>query len=358
MIKYPFFILIIIFCIACSSQPQNHADICTDLSRSRTLKMSELFDSIRYLPLETTDTTLLAFAESIHINNGRYYLIYENTLFTFDEQGKCLFQTNRQGRGPDEYMRISKVKSSPDDSLVYVLGYQNRGNTVMTFDSNGKFLKTLIKTELFNQEFNVLEDCILTSDGYSVSIYDKQGHFEQNIHISPFDSINFATSNYLSGYSGQEAIFSCPGSDTLYFIGKKGITRKISLDYGYSRTPEEFKKSLKHQNSFPFFHHLIYLGQSLLDVVMIDNKQYLLQLDLHKREAIVCDTLINDIDNSLPYIPVGFTQKQGITVMPVSAFFHFLKPEQISAIPALCNLKEDDNPVIVILNLKAPDKIL
>ena len=109
----------------------------------------------------------------------------------------------------------------------------------------------------FNMEFNVLENGIIISDGRTVSLYDKQGKLENEIRISPFDSISFGTSNYLSDFSSQEVIFSCPGSDTLYFLGKSGITRKISLDYGHNQSPEQFKKSLSKPITFPYFHNFI-----------------------------------------------------------------------------------------------------
>lgn len=69
-------------------------------------------------------------------------------------------------------------------------------------------------------EFNVLENGIIISDGRTVSLYDKQGKLENEIRISPFRFYLFRYEHYLSDFSSQEVIFSCPGSDTLYFLGK------------------------------------------------------------------------------------------------------------------------------------------
>ena len=115
----------------------------------------------------------------------------------------------------------------------------------------------------------------LSEDDSPVSLYDKQGKLENEIRISPFDSISFGTSNHLSDFSSQEVIFSCPGSDTLYFLGKSGITRKISLDYGHNQSPEQFKKSLSNPITFPYFHNFISLGKTVLDLIVIDQKQYM-----------------------------------------------------------------------------------
>lgn len=148
-------------------------------------------------------------------------------------------------------------------------------------------------------------------------------------------------------------LYSVVGSDTLYFLGKSGITRKISLDYGHNQSPEQFKKSLSKPITFPYFHNFISLGKTVLDLIVIGQKQYMIQLDLTHRTATVCDTLVNDIDHTIPYIPREMVQNQGLMVLPALVFFHFIQPEQLAAIPALRNLTEDANPVIVVLNLKS-----
>ena len=348
-----YLLFIVVSYLSCSPRPQSPADIHTDLSNNKILQLSELFDGIRYIPLETPDTALIANVQAITYHNGRYYLIAENTLYVFNRHGQYLSQHNNQGRGANEYNSIFQVKSSIGDSVLYVSGDNGKGHIVMAYDRNGNYLKTLIQNRSFNMEFNVLENSIIISDGRTVSLYDKQGKLENEIRISPFDSISFGTSNHLSDFSSQEVIFSCPGSDTLYFLGKSGITRKISLDYGHNQSPEQFKKSLSNPITFPYFHNFISLGKTVLDLIVIDQKQYMIQMDLTRRTATVCDTLVNDIDHTIPYIPREIVENQGLMVLPAPVFFHFIQPEQLSAIPALRNLTEDANPVIVVLNLKS-----
>ena len=221
-----YLLFMIVLYLSCSPRPQSPADIHTDLSNNKILQLSELFDRIRYIPLETPDTALIANVQSVTYHNGRYYLIAENTLYVFNRHGQYLSQHNNRGRGANEYSSIFKVKSSIGDSVIYVSGDNGKGHIVMAYDKNGNYLKTLIQNRSFNMEFNVLENGIIISDGRTVSLYDKQGKLENEIRISPFDSISFGTSNYLSDFSSQEVIFSCPGSDTLYFLGKSGIPVK------------------------------------------------------------------------------------------------------------------------------------
>ena len=170
-----YLLFMIVLYLSCSPRPQSPADIHTDLSNNKILQLSELFDRIRYIPLETPDTALIANVQSVTYHNGRYYLIAENTLYVFNRHGQYLSQHNNRGRGANEYSSIFKVKSSIGDSVIYVSGDNGKGHIVMAYDKNGNYLKTLIQNRSFNMEFNVLENGIIISDGRTVSLYDKQG---------------------------------------------------------------------------------------------------------------------------------------------------------------------------------------
>lgn len=151
-----YLLFMIVLYLSCSPRPQSPADIHTDLSNNKILQLSELFDRIRYIPLETPDTALIANVQSVTYHNGRYYLIAENTLYVFNRHGQYLSQHNNRGRGANEYSSIFKVKSSIGDSVIYVSGDNGKGHIVMAYDKNGNYLKTLIQNRSFNMEFNVL----------------------------------------------------------------------------------------------------------------------------------------------------------------------------------------------------------
>ena len=147
-----YLLFMIVLYLSCSPRPQSPADIHTDLSNNKILQLSELFDRIRYIPLETPDTALIANVQSVTYHNGRYYLIAENTLYVFNRHGQYLSQHNNRGRGANEYSSIFKVKSSIGDSVIYVSGDNGKGHIVMAYDKNGNYLKTLIQNRSFNME--------------------------------------------------------------------------------------------------------------------------------------------------------------------------------------------------------------
>ena len=51
-----YLLFMIVLYLSCSPRPQSPADIHTDLSNNKILQLSELFDRIRYIPLETPDS--------------------------------------------------------------------------------------------------------------------------------------------------------------------------------------------------------------------------------------------------------------------------------------------------------------
>ena len=257
-----YLLFIVVSYLSCSPRPQSPADIHTDLSNNKILQLSELFDRIRYIPLETPDTALIANVQSVTYHNGRYYLIAENTLYVFNRHGQYLSQHNNQGRGANEYNSIFQVKSSIGDSVIYVSGDNGKGHIVMAYDKNGNYLKTLIQNRSFNMEFNVLENSIIISDGRTVSLYDKLRKIIDN-YLTNYDLNKKDSRYYIAKYpdslqamhDGHNIIFFEAGWDN-YWIDVINKDRMSSyhinlfryLVYKYYPLTKDFNQWLELKN--------------------------------------------------------------------------------------------------------------
>ena len=257
-----YLLFMIVLYLSCSPRPQSPADIHTDLSNNKILQLSELFDRIRYIPLETPDTALIANVQSVTYHNGRYYLIAENTLYVFNRHGQYLSQHNNRGRGANEYSSIFKVKSSIGDSVIYVSGDNGKGHIVMAYDKNGNYLKTLIQNRSFNMEFNVLENSIIISDGRTVSLYDKLRKIIDN-YLTNYDLNKKDSRYYIAKYpdslqamhDGHNIIFFEAGWDN-YWIDVINKDRMSSyhinlfryLVYKYYPLTKDFNQWLELKN--------------------------------------------------------------------------------------------------------------
>ena len=257
-----YLLFIVVSYLSCSPRPQSPADIHTDLSNNKILQLSELFDRIRYIPLETPDTALIANVQAITYHNGRYYLIAENTLYVFNRHGQYLSQHNNRGRGANEYNSIFQVKSSIGDSVLYVSGDNGKGHIVMAYDRNGNYLKTLIQNRSFNMEFNVLENSIIISDGRTVSLYDKLRKIIDN-YLTNYDLNKKDSRYYIAKYpdslqamhDGHNIIFFEAGWDN-YWIDVINKDRMSSyhinlfryLVYKYYPLTKDFNQWLELKN--------------------------------------------------------------------------------------------------------------
>lgn len=98
-----------------------------------TLRLGELVESVRYIPLETTIESTLGLIRDIHYNNGCFYVTYgENMMNTrlkaFDKEGKYIREMYTIGRGPNEIV-------NPLPRMVY-----NDSKNQILVQSYGEFL--------------------------------------------------------------------------------------------------------------------------------------------------------------------------------------------------------------------------
>ena len=115
-------------------------DVATAMSQQTTLKASEYFSEIRYIPLETSDTCLIGRNPRIHFA-GENILITSSTgsysqAMLFDATGQFIRNIGYRGNDPEGY---SDVRCFVDDSreLIYFEGF---GSNLVCYDFKGKFV--------------------------------------------------------------------------------------------------------------------------------------------------------------------------------------------------------------------------
>ena len=146
------FLLAISFVIGCSSGKQSDDSSKNDgivridpNSRQRKILMlSEIIDSISYVPLETNDNCLLGTIREFFVLSENYLLIENKDfkLYLFSKTGKFISQIGNIGQGPGEYLYYDTYISRIDEknSQVIIVTYNQR--QLMYFDFSGKFIKS------------------------------------------------------------------------------------------------------------------------------------------------------------------------------------------------------------------------
>ena len=100
--------------------------------------ISNKFDSLNYVLLETNDSILIADISNLRESAQDYFITSDDRLFRFDKQGHfCNFIGNR-GSGPEEYVSIQDFCLDNQRQIVYILDYF--GRKIMYYDFNGNYV--------------------------------------------------------------------------------------------------------------------------------------------------------------------------------------------------------------------------
>ena len=217
--------------------------ISVDLSNAKPIWTSELIDSVKYIPLETTPESLLSELKNVYVHKGFVYLLDDNySLLKFDATGKFICKIGGQGKGPGEYLSLQDFTIW--DNKIWAL---NNG-VVYIYNLNGDFIKkigTIAERSLSGSGIEVTTDGIYIyniykdyksetgQNGYIMFLdHDaniKHGYIKHNPEID--FNLMLSTGNTLNRY-GENILFGKLFSDTVYLINSEKIIRKYAYDFG------------------------------------------------------------------------------------------------------------------------------
>ena len=126
-----------------SCAPQNKAnapnaiDIAASLEHLTELKISQLGKQIRYIPLETTDSSLIGNSYSIKLSKGRIFVSTNGRCLSFDKQtGKYLGSIGHKGEDPKGYSNASCFIHPHTNNLYFY----RQPDKLVKYDTKGNYL--------------------------------------------------------------------------------------------------------------------------------------------------------------------------------------------------------------------------
>lgn len=139
-------VIIALFLISCEHENKINdlrvIDVESNVGKSRKVLLSEVAESIEYIPLETTEDSFLGIPRKnqfIYENNilfvcqkGDYYKI-------FNSKGNYLSTFNQRGNGPKEYISSNHFEI---DSSAKVLSIGSAKN-IVEFKTTGEYIRTI-----------------------------------------------------------------------------------------------------------------------------------------------------------------------------------------------------------------------
>ena len=149
-----------------------------DISDKSLIKPdSSLFESVEYIPLESTTQSLIGEIHKILAMNNTFYILdrqFAKAIKVFDSKGKFQFEINKLGKGPGEYLYIYDFDIDAKGN-IYVLDLGNK--KVIKYNSKGGFI------EEFQLKFNALEFAVLDSVNFAFFHVLNNGEVQNNISI-------------------------------------------------------------------------------------------------------------------------------------------------------------------------------
>jgi hypothetical protein len=346
------------------------------LLKKQPLRIDELIKSILYIPLETTEKSLVANIQDILVTDNHMYVVdsYKGgSVVIFDSIGRYVGRINR-GPAPEEIRYVNGIAFDEKSNELMVYD----GLFFSVFSPNGQF-KRRVKTPFLayvatpvpdgylfrvpnrignnHLEFPVEYQIFLTDKKFRLKSAGLPYHYgEDNTYENPRSIC----------YNDGRLLFTTKFTDTIYqYVDLYTVKAKYRLDYSSKKVPNHilmsscaiFEKAREQNNYYLFMGG--YAETSTHDFVSLTNdyiKNHTLIFRDKQSGHIKGGTSLEYQTNLLPLISAPIRSKG-------SYFIGYAWPEkkdieyETSLISEkdkqmLKNLTEDSNPVLIFYELK------
>lgn len=248
------------FFFSCSTKKEEDKEISIiscKLVENMGMNFSDFVKSIELIPLETNKGCLINTIGKIIKYKNYYYIGSTSTrienIFVFTEDGKFLYQLDKRGAGPDEYIAIEDFDVIKDFQVA-----------ITSNDYQSMYMYDLASDScVFRKKLNIYPQNILFKDGYFYVLnggtafhpgddflvykYNQEGEIVDYLFKGDelVEKITSCTTSLksLSAYKG-DLFFTYPYSDKIYRLINEQFVPAYLIDIGDRRIPiSEFKNT-------------------------------------------------------------------------------------------------------------------
>lgn len=349
----------------------------------RAIKLSDIAEKVTFIPLETTDSSLVArqMLNNVRLANGQIYVPCSEGLLTFDEHtGKFLRRISRKGQGPGEYTSIRGIEVRDGSESVCLFS----GERVMVFHSDGTFIRQFLKpggwaTSIMEDSLCLSfiinhtgqqKDRLLITDAKA----DTLQRFPQYDRFEVPGGFNWIYQHlherYLYTYQ-EEHVFRDYYSDTIYTVKRNELVPRFRLDMGKYALPKDLRletvmMSVDRNNALAkaknYLRPTMFEGDRFLLMPYttwdISNPQQIhFQYLLFDKQTDECvkvkdDAIVNDKPGNLPFRPIARVADNVLMAWLEVPYLQEQMEKGVELPEILQNLKDDDNAVLMLVYLK------
>ena len=370
--KYLFSFLCLCCVLSVSAQKPVVINLAKAISESpKEIMLNELASDIRYVPLETTDDCLM--------NNEFYIMQYTGEdiitsgIFHFDKNGKFLNKIGSKGQGPEEYLQGLFAFGDWKNKLLYVQNW----TTLTCYGFDGTFVRSVPTPQLnmgaaglFDENHILYSNDIYYADKANpIQLYmvDSQngktvskwrGHLEENKKYGMI----LTSRDFMYNYDN--SLFYKPALENVIF--KILSPKKRQLVYKFDCSGKDIDGSADEVDPKKRFQFLsVYWAKETAQYLFVNyGMKNISRLGIYDKEkktftnVTIKDNLAGGYD-----IHPAWTSDDNHLLMVYYAggllqdkekrYSTGLLPERKKELDELLkNIKEDDNPVVILVTLK------
>lgn len=247
------FFLFLVCLLGCKKKEQQDNLVLSlnPLEADPSLPLSTFVESISYIPLETSDESLMARVSEIIIKDTYIYAVdsEQKIVFIFDKKGRFVSKLDRRGEGPDEYLSMQGVLVDDEETAITVFDYRGANSRTINYDvhtlepidknplflPNGSAVRKEKEKDIYyfaaQQQENTINDEITNADIIAVGENNTQkALFKKNIETGGRFFGPFAES-FTTNEDG-DIIASLMYSNTFFRLSDMEAYPVLKVDFG------------------------------------------------------------------------------------------------------------------------------
>lgn len=381
--KSTFLILLVFLALSCKSPDRDLYKFDPRTLEESKFTLSEIADDVTYVPLDNS-FPLGVIYNIKSLNKTIYFSSKDVGILAFDREEKTLRKIGNVGRGPGEYLYNNIFAVDQKTETVYIL---DRGDIIKVFSRTGQFIRSFPlqkygaseAIEFYNSNLFVSYSIQFENTKYKWIVFDTLGNvIKKKESEIPLFTANLGNSNTIYKFENQVFYWNNYTDTVFSVLPDLGTKASFIISSGEHRPPRsKFSFEQLMQNKFlniykifetdRFFVLRYFFNKTALTLIDKENQEaFLIYLEYENENCL--NGIENDIDNGQYFIPETYFTEKGseymvglqypfqIIARVGSSDFKNSTPkysEKKQEIEKLANnLKETDNPVIVIVRLK------
>ncbi len=336
------------------------------------IPLSKIAKSVEYVPLESTDSSLLATIYKIVKRERSFYFHAKDAIFQFSINGEWLGKLEKTGKGPEEYSVIKDFDVSPSEQLIAILTwgkiliYKPNGELLKSIKHDARFINFVDDQKLLTYQSNMrgngnYSHIMIDIYGDTIALFPNKFQFElknKTLGLPPYEYLRYWYHNelYVSEIH-DDTVFKVATDNTLlpysiFYTGEKRLTAKARA------TGVDL---FRHMEDYNYLTGIMESSRYVIYSDQLRNQIY----DKKEEGAYSYARVLNDIDGGMDFQPeLAFNKNYIISIIDAfklkehvrSKSFNEVKVKDLEGkqrLEQLVNgLSEEDNPVIMIVRLK------